>query len=102
MIDITNQDTNQPENNREETFNPRNAGNIALYILKKIPDDQINFKKDITKFLENSAFWAPELLTSNIAWIRLQHIISRYIGNKKMTELETWEKEIIEKYNNKV
>jgi hypothetical protein len=98
MIDIS----NQPENKCEETFNPRNAGNIALYILKKIPDDQINFKKDITKFLENSAFWAPELLTSNIAWIRLQHIISRYVGIKKITELETWEKEIIEKYNNKV
>jgi len=100
MIDISNQESNQPENNCEETFNPRNAGNIALYIFKKIPDNQINFKKDIIKYLENSAFWAPELLTSNIAWIRLQHIISRYIGSKKMTELETWEKEIIEKYNN--
>lgn len=73
----------------------RNVAFIAVKIFEVIPEQNIDFKKDIEDLLfKDFAYRSPEILLYPEIWMKLDRVLRKYIDEPK----EDWEKKIIDIY----
>ena len=76
-------------------FVPRNVAIISLYIVSRLPDDQVSFKNDIMDFVKKQLVYvSPENMGMSTKWQLLDNIMKRYIQ-----EIDApWKQEIVDIY----
>lgn len=81
----------------EET--PRNIAIVACNIASLIPEDQVDFKNDVMKFITGDlAYRAPEILFTPEVWDKFEFtVMKKYIPSVKDCD-EEWKKKIIDIY----
>lgn len=81
----------------EET--PRNIAIVACNIASLIPEDQVDFKNDVMKFITGDlAYRAPEILFTHQMWVKFElTIMKKHIPLLKDSD-EEWKKKIIDIY----
>jgi hypothetical protein len=77
----------------EEKF-PRNAVLIAAHISMSLPQDQQEFRNDLTEFIKDCAYTSPELCTVPAIWIKLERVMNKYIVDID----EEWKQTIVDLY----
>ena len=82
-----------------EVENPRNIAIVACNIASLIPEDHVDFKNDVMRFITGDlAYRAPEVLLSAQVWIKFElQIMKKYIPLIKDPD-EEWKKKIIDVY----
>ena len=75
----------------------RNIEDVIYKIINKIPKEKNDFINSLLLIIRSSAFIAPEIINDQSLWIRLHHILNKYIGYERPTE-EGWMKEVIDIY----
>lgn len=81
----------------EET--PRNIAIVACNIASLIPEDHVDFKNDVMKFITGDlAYRAPEILFTHQMWVKFElTIMKKYIPSITDSD-EDWKKKIIDIY----
>jgi hypothetical protein len=84
-------------------FQPRSVALVSLFIVSKLPDDQVNFKSDIMHFVTGSLYYVPpeDMFKSN-NWAKLEDIMHKYIPNINHETDPEWKKEIVDIYIGKI
>ena len=81
------------ENDNRHTI-PRNARSIAIMLIGMIPTEEVEFREQLLRFIQDSFYKAPELLTSSTVWIELEIIMKQHIYDIK----DEWKIKIIDAY----
>jgi hypothetical protein len=84
---------------RTNEFQPRSVALVSLFIGSKLPDDQVDFKNDITHFVTGSLYYVPpeDMFKSN-NWAKLEFIMHKHIPNINYETDPEWKKEIVDIY----
>jgi hypothetical protein len=82
--------------------NPRNLALVACNIASLIPEDHVDFKNDIMKFIKDDLVYrAPEVLFSQELWAKFElAVMKKHIPLFKDSD-EEWKKKIIYLYTGK-
>ena len=76
-------------------FVPRNVAIVSLYIVSRLPDDQVAFKNDIMDFVKKQLVYvSPENMCISTKWQLLDNIMKRYIQEIDVI----WKQEIVDIY----
>jgi hypothetical protein len=79
--------------------NPRNLALVVCNIASLIPEDHVDFKKDVMRFITGDlAYRAPEVLFYQELWTKFElTVMKKYIPLIKDSD-EEWKKKIIDVY----
>lgn len=76
-------------------FKPRNVALVSLYIVSQLPDDQVEFKKDILGFVTDLRYTPPEDMFISRKWLLLENVMKRHIPTISNTDC-SWKKKIVD------
>jgi hypothetical protein len=83
----------------ETEFVPRSVLLVTLYIIEELPEDQVEFKGDLTHFLRRTLFYTPpEDMFIPRKWNLLHDIVTKHISKPETP----WQERIIDIYIGKI
>ena len=80
------------------TMHPRDAALIACQIVCVIPETHNSFREELSKFLNDAAYKAPELLYKKQCWMDLEEIMHKHVPEPDVE----WKQRVIDFYVGKI
>lgn len=77
-------------------FKSRNVALVSLYIVSQLPDDQVEFKNDIMRFVKDLRYTPPEDMFISSKWSLLENIMKKYIPTINDIVDFSWKKKIVD------
>ena len=97
-METKNNETSDTKNNEtSDTPQPRCAVQIAVQMLKYVPDNEYDLKNELDRFIRNGLYSPYELTSSSHHWIHLQQIA---VSNIKMIDTQ-WKADIFQIFTGK-